>query len=123
MGFDLGGWLKRSLTLRKSQNSLSDILGSDQAALFRKRMEPLVSEVLEHALDFAGAGVYSAANLALNAADRFVQKAEEEIGKPLADKAKAEIERAIWDQVKSAANKRDALKAAIERGLWNWLKL
>lgn len=123
MALDIGGWLKRLITLPKAKNSLSDILGEDRSDLVKELAKPLVEDVLSQALDFVGAGLGGAFLAADRTSKRLVAEVERLLGREVSRKLEDEIWQALSDAARSVPNDPEKVRAALERGIWKALGL
>jgi hypothetical protein len=123
MAFDLWGALKRAVTLSKSMNSLSDVLGADRTALMRELAAPLVDEVVDEAMGFIGAGLGGVTAIAERATKILVKTAEKLLGHVIAERTEAEMRTAIHDALRGVDPDREVVSQALRRGLFEALKL
>ncbi len=123
MALDLGSWFKRIITLPKSRNSLSDVLGEEHAAFFKSLAEPIVRDVVQEIVDAAGAAVYPVAVLASRAASKLIAHIEEKAGREVSDAAAREIHKVLSEGVAGVPQTLEAVRPAIERALFKALKL
>lgn len=123
MALNIWGALKRAVTLPKSRNSLSDVLGETQAAYWRALAKQRAGDVVDHVIGFVGSGTYAITTLALQAANRLAEEVTRETGVAVPDRERKRMETLILDAVKGVEKERSKVEAALRAGIEKWLRL
>lgn len=116
-------WLKRMFTLPKARNSVSDLLGDDYAAIFRRLAWPVADEVAAQTLDVLSKGIFTAAGIVERTKRDWMFKLQSLIGKPLSEKVENEIDAALQGALAKLPKDDADMQRAIREALLKAIKL
>lgn len=123
MALDFWGALRRMVTLPKAKNSVSDIFGADYGDYLRKVLEPVADEIAAQTLDVLGKGIFSVVGIVDRTKRDLVFEMERVLGRPVAEKVEAEIDRALSDALRKLPSDAEGMQRAIRDALLRALKL